>query len=180
MDFKNLKIAILVANGFEQSEMTEPQKALKATGATVHLVSPEKDKVKSWSHDNWSDEYPVDIKLDDANPNDYAALILPGGMINPDKLRINEKAIQFIKHFVTKQKPIAAICHGPWTLIEAQGVKDHKITSWASLKSDLTNAGATWVDQEVVQDRMLVTSRNPGDLPAFNKKIIELISETYK
>lgn len=176
MDMKNLKVAILVADGFEQSEMLEPKKALENAGAITKIISPEKGKVKSWTKDNWGDESTIDIALDDAHPEEYNALVLPGGVINPDKLRINEKAIKFIKHFVDHKKPIAAICHGPWPLIEAGGVKGHKMTSWSSLKNDLTNAGATWVDAEVVRDKNLVTSRNPGDLPAFNKQMLELFS----
>jgi protease I len=176
MDFKNIKVALLVANGFEQSEMLEPKKALEAAGVKVSIISPEKEKVKGWSKGNWAEEFPIDVKLDSAKAEDFDALVLPGGVMNPDTLRINAKAIEFIKHFVTAKKPIAAICHGPWTLIEAGGVKGHKMTSWPSLKDDLTNAGATWTDAEVVSDGTLVTSRKPDDLPAFNKKILEMLS----
>lgn len=177
MSIQNLKVAMLIDNGFEESEMLKPKQALDDAGATVHIISPEKSKVKSWTKGNWGDEFSVDIPLNDADPNNYDALVLPGGVINPDKLRINNKAIQFIKHFVTSNKPIAAICHGPWTLIDAGGIKSHKMTSWPSLKMDLTNAGATWVDEEVVVDNKLITSRKPDDLPAFNKKILEVFSQ---
>ena len=180
MDLKDMKIAILVANGFEQSEMVEPKKALEKAGAITSIVSPENDKVKGWSKDNWADTFAVDIKLDEANANNYAALVLPGGVMNPDKLRMNKTAVLFIKHFVDHQKPIAAICHGPWTLIDANAVKDHRMTSWASIKTDLINAGAKWVDEEVVHDGTLVTSRKPDDIPAFNKKMIEVFSHAKK
>lgn len=177
MSITDLKVAILIANGFEQSEMLKPKQALEDAGATVHIVSPEKEKVKSWTKNNWGEEFSVDVQLEDAKPENYDALVLPGGVINPDKLRVNEKAIQFIKYFIDNNKPIASICHGPWTLINANGVKNHKMTSWLSLKVDLTNAGATWVDEEVVVDGKLITSRKPEDLPAFNKKILEVFSQ---
>ena len=172
-----LKVAILVANGFEQSEMTEPKKALEDAGAKTFIISPEKNKVKGWKHDHWGDEFSIDVSLDSANPENYDALVLPGGVMNPDKLRMMDKAVRFIKHFIDNKKPIGAICHGPWTLIEANGVDGCTLTSWASIKSDLTNAGAKWVDKEVVRDHKLVTSRKPDDLPAFNKEIIKLFAE---
>lgn len=177
MKLGNKSIAILIANGFEQSEMEEPKKALENEGAKVTIISPEVGKVKGWKDGNWAKDISIDLELDQANPEDFSALVLPGGVMNPDKLRINEKAIKFIKHFVDTQKPIAAICHGPWTLIDAGGVKNHKITSWPSLKVDLINAGAEWVDEEVVKDKKLITSRKPQDLPAFNKNMIELFAE---
>lgn len=176
-ELKNKRIAILVANGFEQSEMAEPRKALLEAGATVDLISPEKGKVKGWSKGNWADEFAVDIQLDEAIPDDYDGLVLPGGVINPDTLRINNTAMTFIKTFVDAQKPIAAICHGPWPLINAGMVRDYKMTSWPSLMQDLKNAGAKWVDEEVVVDRNLVTSRKPQDLPAFNREIIKLFAK---
>lgn len=179
-ELDGMKIAILVTDGFEQVEMTEPKKALEAAGAKVDIVSPNSDKVKGWQHTKWGDEFPVDVNLEEARADDYAALQLPGGVINPDKLRINDKAINFISQFVKAQKPIAAICHGPWTLINADGVRGRQMTSWPSLKLDLINAGANWVDQEVVRDGKLVTSRKPDDIPAFNKKMIELFSESKK
>jgi protease I len=180
MELQGIKVAILVANGFEESEMLEPRKALTDHGAQTFIISPEKSQVKSWIHDNWSNKFPIDSHLQDADPNLFDALVLPGGVMNPDKLRMNETAVNFVKHFVDKDKPIAAICHGPWTLIDAGGVKGHQVTSWKSLKSDLINAGAEWVDEVVVLDKKLVTSRKPDDLPAFNKTMIELFSKCHK
>lgn len=171
------KVAILVANGFEQVEMTEPRKALDAHGMITKLISPEKNKVKAWNNGNWSDEFKVDFQLDNANAADYDALLLPGGVMNPDKLRTIEKAVEFVKEFVDAKKPIAAICHGPWTLINARGVKGHTMTSWPSLEADLTNAGAKWVDKEVVTDGNLVTSRKPADIPAFNKAMLKIFKK---
>ena len=157
--------------------MTEPKRALEQAGATVDIVSPQPTKVKGWNHTNWGDEVKVDVALDSASPDRYDALLLPGGVLNPDKLRMNPKAVQFVKAFADSGRPIAAICHGPWTLIEAGAVKGRKVTSWPSLQTDLKNAGANWVDQECVTDNGLVTSRKPDDLPAFNKKMIEEFGE---
>lgn len=171
------KIAILVENGFEQVEMTQPREALKAAGAQTDLISPQTDQVQGWNHFDKGDQFPVDITLDEANPNDYDALLLPGGAINPDQLRTNQKAVQFVKSFFETGKPVAAICHGPWTLVEADVVKGRTVTSWPSLKTDLKNAGATWVDQEVVVDQGLITSRKPDDIPAFNNKMLEEFAE---
>lgn len=171
------KVAILVADGFEQEEMTAPREALEEVGAITHLISPNADSVKGWKHTEWGDIFDVDVSLEKAKANDYQALLLPGGVINPDKLRWNKDAVDFVKHFVRDGKPIAAICHGPWTLIEAGAVKGRTMTSWSSLKTDLRNAGATWVDEEVVVDNGLVTSRKPDDIPAFNKKMIEEFAE---
>ena len=176
-ELRNKRVAVLAENGFEQSELSEPKKALEEAGATVEIVSPQRSTIKGWQHTNWGDEFKVDRMLDDARGEQYDALLLPGGVMNPDKLRINPRAIEFIKHFVDAGKPIAAICHGPWPLIDAGGVKGRKMTSWPSLKTDLKNAGAEWVDQEVVTDRGLVTSRKPADIPAFNKKMIEEFAE---
>jgi len=176
-ELRNKRVAALVDNGFEQSELVEPKKALEEAGAKVDIVSPQDGKVKGWQHTRWGDEVAVDRRLQDARVDEYDALLLPGGVMNPDKLRANEKAVQFVRSFVDSGKPIAAICHGPWTLIEAGGVKGRKITSWPSLKTDLRNAGANWVDQEVVVDNGLVTSRRPDDIPAFNKKMIEEFAE---
>ena len=176
-ELRNKRVAVLVDHGFEQSELTEPKKALEAAGATAHIVSPQSGKVKGWQHTNWGDELPVDRKLDEAKPDEYDALLLPGGVMNPDKLRMNPQAIQFVKHFVDTNKPIAAICHGPWPLIETGIVRGRKMTSWPSLQTDLKNAGAQWVDQEVVVDNGLVTSRKPDDIPAFNRKMIEEFAE---
>jgi protease I len=176
-ELTGLKIAILATNGFEQSELEKPKKALEQAGALVHIISPEFNKIKGWKGElhNWGDEFTVDVHLDKAKPDDYNALVLPGGVINPDTLRMNEKAIAFVKAFA--QKPIAAICHGPWTLINAELVQGKTMTSWPSIKIDLINAGALWVDQEVVQDELLITSRNPSDIPAFIEAIIRLFSQ---
>jgi protease I len=176
-ELRNKRVAVLVENGFEQVELTEPKKALEQAGAKAEIVSPQPSKVKAWQQTNWGDEFPITTQLDAANPEQYDALLLPGGVFNPDKLRINPSAIRFIKHFVDTGKPIAAICHGPWPLIEAGGVKGRRVTSWPSLQSDLRNAGANWVDQEVVVDNGLVTSRKPDDIPAFNRKMIEEFAE---
>ncbi len=167
------KVAILVANGFEQVELTEPKKALEQAGATTHVVSPEEKKVKAWDQTDWGIEEDVDVTLSKANPDNYDALVLPGGQLNPDFLRVNEKAVDFVKAFANSGKPIAAICHGPWVLIEADLVKDRTMTSYNSIKTDMKNAGANWVDQEVVVDGKFITSRKPDDIPAFNEKIIE-------
>ena len=176
-ELRNKRVAVLVDNGFEQSELIEPRKALQEAGAKAEVVSPRSGKVKGWQHTNWGDEIPVDVSLDSAKAEDYDALLLPGGVMNPDKLRTNANAVKFVKHFVDSGKPIAAICHGPWTLIEAGGVRGRKVTSWPSLQTDLKNAGANWVDQEVVTDNGLVTSRKPDDIPAFNRKMIEEFAE---
>ena len=176
-ELRNKRVAVLVDNGFEQSELIEPRKALQDAGAKAEVVSPRSGKVKGWQHTNWGDEIPVDVSLDSAKAEDYDALLLPGGVMNPDKLRANANAVKFVKHFVDSGKPIAAICHGPWTLIEAGGVRGRKMTSWPSLQTDLKNAGANWVDQEVVTDNGLVTSRKPDDIPAFNRKMIEEFAE---
>jgi deglycase len=167
------KIAILVADGFEQIEMTAPRKALEAEGAITHVISPNRDMVKGWQHTDWGDFFDVDIPLIKADAANYQALLLPGGVMNPDKLRIDKDALTFVTHFVRDGKPIAAICHGPWTLIETGFVKGRTMTSWPSLKTDLKNAGAIWVDKEVVVDSGLVTSRKPDDIPAFNEKMIK-------
>jgi protease I len=174
---RNKRVAALVDHGFEQSELVEPKKALEAAGVRVDVISPQSGKVKGWKHTDWGDEVTVDRPLDGAKADDYDALLLPGGVMNPDKLRINKTAVQFVKHFVDAGKPIAAICHGPWTLIEAGAVKGRRMTSWPSLATDLRNAGADWVDQECVVDKGLVTSRKPDDIPAFNKKMLEEIAE---
>jgi protease I len=171
------KIAILTENGFEEVELTSPKKALEEAGAQVDIISAQKGKVKAWDTDHWSIELPVDVDLDDADINDYDALMIPGGVINPDKMRINEDYVEFAKQFMESGKPVAAICHGPQLLIETGLVKGRKLTSFPSLKTDLKNAGASWFDKEVVTDNGLVTSRSPKDLAAFNKKMIEEIQE---
>lgn len=174
---QNKKIAILVEQGFERVELTDPKQALEQAGATTHIISPREGKVKSWEHTDWGDEFPVDVPLEEAHAEEYDALVLPGGVMNPDKLRRNPKAQQFVRAFFEAGKPVAAICHAPWTLIDAGVVKGRTLTSYPSLQSDLKNAGASWVDREVVVDNGLVTSRNPDDLPAFNRKMIEEITE---
>ena len=166
------KIAILVADGFEQVELTEPKQALEAVGAQTHIISLKSGTVQGWNHFDKGDHFTVDITLDSANPTDYDALLLPGGVANPDQLRVNEKAVRFVQAFFAAGKPVAAICHAPWTLIEAGVVSGRTMTSWPSLQTDLKNAGANWVDQEVVVDKALVTSRKPQDIPAFNRAIV--------
>jgi protease I len=171
------KVAILVADGFEQVEMTEPRKALEEAGAGTDLVSPNDGKVKGWKMTEWGDKFDVDVPLALANPDDYDALLLPGGVMNPDKLRMNHQAVEFVRAFFRAGKPVAAICHGPWTLIEADAVQGRTMTSYQSIKTDLKNAGANWVDQPVVVDNGLVTSRKPDDIPQFNQKMIEEFAE---
>jgi protease I len=171
------RVAILVAEGFEQSEMVEPRRALEHAGAETEIVSPAQGEVQGWNHFDKADRFEVDVEIDAANADDYDALLLPGGVANPDQLRANPKAVQFVKRFVDSGKPVGVICHGPWTLIEAGAVRGRTLTSWPSLKTDLVNAGAKWVDQEVVTDRGLVSSRKPADIPAFSRKLIEEIGE---
>jgi protease I len=172
-----LKVAILVTDGFEQVELTEPRKALDQAGARTQIVSPKDGQVRGWKFTDWGENLPVDVKLDGAKAEDFDALLLPGGVMNPDELRTLPKAVAFAKAFLDAGKPVASICHGPWTIIETGAARGRRLTSWPSLKTDLRNAGADWVDQEVVVDRNLVTSRKPDDLPAFNPKMIELFRE---
>jgi protease I len=167
------KVAILVADGFEQVELTEPRKALEAAGATVEIVSPAEEQVQGWNHDEKADLFNVDMPLKRARSDDYDALVLPGGVRNPDQLRMLTRAVEFVDGFFAARKPVAAICHALWTLIETEMVKGRRITSWPSLKTDLMNAGAEWVDRDVVVDHGLITSRKPADLPAFNRKMVE-------
>ncbi|MCW9037088.1 type 1 glutamine amidotransferase domain-containing protein [Altibacter sp.] len=171
------RIAILATNGFEESELKSPKEAMEAEGFTVEIVSEESGKIKGWADGNWSNEYQVDKTLSDVSAEDYNALMLPGGVINPDKLRRNEDALTFVRDFFKQGKPVAAICHAPQILISADVVKGRTMTSFNSIKDDLKNAGANWVDKEVVVDEALVTSRNPNDLPVFNSKLIEEIKE---
>jgi len=174
---KGKTVAILTENGFEEVELTSPKKALEEAGATVHIVSPQKNKVKAWNHDHWSIELPVDKNLSNAKPEDYDALMLPGGVLNPDQLRRNKEAVEFAKDFLETGKPVAAICHGPQLLIETKLLENRSMTSFPSVQTDLKNAGANWYDKEVIVDNGLVTSRSPKDLEAFNKKMIEEIAE---
>lgn len=173
-----LKVAILVDDGFEQVELIKPRKALDKAGAQTRIVSPKDVRVRGWDFTNWGSELPVDVPLDEAKPDDFDALLLPGGVFNPDALRIQPRAVAFVKAFFDAGKPVASICHGPWTVIEAGAAQGRRIASWPSLKTDLRNAGAEWVDQEVVVDGNLVTSRNPADIPAFNRAMIELFAQS--
>jgi protease I len=171
------RVAILATHGVEQSELTEPRKALEEAGATVTLVAPKSGTITAWQRGQWGEELKVEATLDDARADEFDALMLPGGVMNPDRLRNEEKAVRFVRSFFDAGKPVAAICHAPWMLVEADVVRGRTVTSWPSLRTDLRNAGATWVDREVVVDQGLVTSRKPDDLPAFNKKMIEEIAE---
>jgi protease I len=174
---KNKRIAILATEGFEYVELAEPKKALEEAGAKAEVVSPKGGKIKGWNHTDWGDSVSVDVELKSANANSYDGLLLPGGVMNPDHLRQDPQAVRFVKSFFEAHKPVAAICHGPWMLVEAGVVKGRKLTSWPSLQTDIRNAGGQWVDQEVVTDQGLVTSRKPADIPAFNKKMIEEFGE---
>src|SRR5579872_1669930 len=168
-----MKVAILAAEGFEQAELTEPRKALQDAGAQTQVISPAKGEVQGWNHFDKGERVKVDVPLEQADAGEYDALLLPGGVANPDQLRTLPKAVQFVRAFFETGKPVAAICHGPWTLIEAGVVRGRTLTSWPSLKTDLVNAGAMWVDQEVCVDHGLVSSRKPADIPAFNQRMIE-------
>lgn len=169
---EGLKVAILATDGFEQVELTEPRKALEQAGAATHIVAPKSGSIKGWDHTDWGDTVDVDETLDEASPDEYDALMLPGGVLNPDKLRMNEKALEFVRHFFQNGKPVAAICHGPQTMIDAEVVRGRRMTSYEAVRKDLENAGANWVDQEVVCDNGLITSRKPDDIPAFNEAIV--------
>jgi protease I len=174
---KGLRVAILATDGFEQSELIEPRKALDSAGADTDVVSLEAGTVRGWNHKEWGQDVQVDQVLDDTDPKHYDALLLPGGVMNPDALRMVPKAVAFVKSFFDAQKPVAAICHGPWTVIEAGVAKGYRMTSWPSLKTDIRNGGGQWVDQEVVVDGNLVTSRKPDDLPAFNREVVKLFAQ---
>ncbi|MEX2643142.1 MAG: type 1 glutamine amidotransferase domain-containing protein [Acetobacterales bacterium] len=169
-------VAVLVTDGFEEVELTRPVARLKEEGATVHIVAPGSDSVMSWQVDSWGETFPVDVRLESVRAEDYDALLLPGGVLNPDQLRTRAEAVAFVRSFVDRGKPIAAICHGPWTLIETGAVKGRRMTSYPSVRTDLVNAGADWVDEEVVVDDGLVTSRDPDDLPAFNNRMVEVFA----
>jgi protease I len=177
MNLKGKKIAILATNGFEQSELEVPRDRLKAQGAEVKIVSPESGEITGWNKKDWGEAVKVDLTLDQAKADDFDAIMLPGGQINPDLLRVNDKALKFIKAFYDQQKVIAAVCHAPWLLIETGIIKGRRATSYKSIKTDMLNAGAKWEDSEVVTDQGIITSRNPGDLEAFSKKITEEVTE---
>ena len=171
------RIAILATDGFEQVELTEPRRKLNEAGATTEVVAPKEGEIRAWKIKEWGDKIKVDKTLDDARAQDYDALLLPGGVMNPDHLRMEPKAVRFVRDFVSTGRPVAAICHGPWTLVEAGVVKGRTFTSWPSIKTDLTNAGAHWVDKEVVTDGPFISSRKPDDIPAFSKTLIDAISQ---
>jgi protease I len=176
-NLKGKRVAILATDGFEQVELTEPKKALEQAGATTEVIAPKSGEIRGWKFKDWGDTVKVDKALSNVKPGDYDALVLPGGVSNPDHLRMDDHAVQFVKQFALSGKPVAAICHGPWTLIEAGVVKGRTMTSWPSLKTDLKNAGANWVDKEVVMDGNFITSRKPDDIPAFCQKVIEEIAD---
>lgn len=176
-NIEGMKVAILIEDGFEEVEMVKPRQALDEAGAKTSIVSPKTNKVRAWNFTEWSKEYLVDVRLESANPDDFDALLLPGGVINPDKLRMQPKAVAFAKAFFDAGKPVAAICHGPWTVIETGHARGKQIASWPSLRTDIRNAGAEWIDQEVVVDGNLVSSRKPDDIPAFNREMISLFSK---
>lgn len=171
------RVAILATDGFEQTELMGPKQAIEEAGATTVVVSPTAGEIKGWKDKQWADSLAVDQTLDESSAEDFDALLIPGGLMNPDRLRMDPKAVAFVKAFAESGKPIGAICHGPWVLIEAGAVRDRKMTSWPAIKTDLINAGAEWVDEEVVTDQGIVTSRKPEDVPAFAKKMIEEIGE---
>lgn len=171
------KVAALLTDGVEQVELTDPMQALRQAGAEVTIISTHDGKVRAWNHTDWGQEFQVDQTVDGANPSDFDALLLPGGVMNPDRLRTDGQAVRFVGQMARSGKPIAAICHGPWMLVEADVVRDKTLTSWPSLQTDIRNAGGSWVDQEVVVDQGIVTSRSPKDLPAFDAKMIEEFSE---
>jgi len=175
-NLQGLKVAILVDNGCEQVEMTEPRKVLDQAGAETRIVSPQSSRVRAWNLTEWGDKFPADVALDEARADDFDALHLPGGVMNPDLLRMQPRAVAFVKAFFDAGKPVSVICHGPWTIIEAGAARGRRIASWPSLKTDLRNAGAEWVDQEAVVDGNLVSSRKPDDIPAFNRAMLELFS----
>jgi protease I len=172
------KVAILTENGFEEVELTSPMNAMRDAGATVQIVSPQKDKVRAWDHDHWSIDLPVDVELSEANVDDYDALVIPGGVLNPDQMRTNPDCVDFAQQFLEEQKPVAAICHGPQLLIETGMLRGKNMTSFPSIRTDLENAGVHWTDVEVITDGVLTTSRSPKDLEAFNNRIIEEIAQS--
>jgi protease I len=171
------KIAILATDGFEQSELIKPRQALQDAGAQTQVVSPKDGKIKGWNMKEWGEEVAVDVPLKSANAANFDALLLPGGVMNPDQLRMIPEAVRFVKQFFDAGKPVAAICHGPWMLVEADVIRGRAMTSWPSLKTDINNAGGIWVDKEVVHDNQVVTSRKPDDIPAFNREMIGLFGQ---
>lgn len=171
------KVAILATDGFEQSELEKPKRALEEAGMETTVVAPKSGQIRGWNNKEWGDAIKVDATLKECKPDEFDALLLPGGVINSDSLRMEEDAVEFVKSFFESGKPIGAICHAPWILAEAKVAKGRKITSWPSLETDMTNAGAHWVNQEVIVDEGLVTSRKPDDIPAFSAKLIEEIGE---
>lgn len=175
-DLSGIRVAILATDGFEQSELLEPRRALNEAGANTEIVSLKSGEIKGWNHKEWGQSVAVDKTVDSADAKNFDALLLPGGVMNPDNLRMNAKAVDFVRAFFAAKKPVAAICHGPWTLIEAGAAKGRTLTSWPSLKTDIQNAGGRWVDQETAVDGNLVTSRNPKDIPAFNREILKLFA----
>jgi protease I len=179
-NLEGVKVAILVTDGFEQVELIEPRQALDEAGADTQVVSPKDERVRGWNFTEWGDEVAVDVPLDRARPQDFDALLLPGGVMNPDNLRMQPEAVAFVQAFFDAGKPVAVICHGPWTVIEAGAARGRRIASWPSLKTDLRNAGAEWVDQEVVVDANLVSSRKPADIPAFNREMLNLFSQAHQ
>lgn len=179
-DISGRKVAVLATDGVEQVELLKPVEALRHAGAQVVVISPNGQPIQGFNHQDKGDQIPVDAALSGVQPDQFDALLLPGGVANPDTLRAMPEAVAFVRHFTGANKPVAAICHGPWTLIETGAVKGKQMTSWPSLKTDLTNAGAHWVDKDVVRDGNLVTSRNPGDIPAFNQQMIELFGSAAR
>lgn len=177
---QNFKIAILATDGFEQSELTRPRDAYRDAGAFVAVVSQTMGEIKGWNHKDWGETVPVDLTLDKARAEDFDALFLPGGVMNPDRLRMDSRAVSFVRDFFEAGKPVAAICHGPWLLVEADVVRGRTVTSWPSIKTDLKNAGANWVDEKAVEDGNLVTSRKPEDIPVFNAKTIEFFEKSLE
>jgi protease I len=176
-DIRDARIAILATHGFEQSELFVPLEKLKEAGAKVTVIAPEAGEIRGWKHEDWGQSITADKALSDVKPDEFDAIVLPGGQINPDLLRVNEQALQFIRAFLDAGKVVAAICHGPWLLVELDAVRGRNVTSYHSIKTDVINAGGKWVDREVVADQGIVTSRNPDDLSAFVAKIIEEIQE---
>jgi protease I len=179
-ELSGLRVAILATDGFEQSELFEPREALEQAGASTSVVSPKHDRVRGWKSGDWGAEAPVDAPLADARPEEFDALLLPGGVMNPDRLRMDKHAVAFTQSFMDAGKPIAAICHGPWTLIETGRMRGRRMTSWPSLRTDAQNAGAEWVDEETIVDGNILTSRKPADIPAFNREMVALFGQRRK